>query len=186
MPRTSSGSCAPRWAARLIVSRSRSLCSTVDNTFHATCLSGPRSLQISFSQMWVVSTVRSNTSRPLALIAPLPISRSSAVCSERSDARHRSRGSWPVPLNRPEPRARGTSVLLERLSGVMRARRKKVGVLTFHKCINYGSYWQARCLVEWLLARGHDAELLDHDCACVRRAEAKCALQPKLPERTPV
>ena len=68
----------------------------------------------------------------------------------------------------------------------MRARRKKVGVLTFHKCINYGSYWQARCLVEWLLARGHDAELLDHDCACVRRAEAKCALQPKLPERTPV
>ncbi|HZC38601.1 MAG TPA: polysaccharide pyruvyl transferase family protein [Sphingomicrobium sp.] len=64
-------------------------------------------------------------------------------------------------------------------------RRQKIGVLTFHKCINYGSYWQARCLVEWLRARGHDAELLDHDCECVRRAEAKCALQPKLPERTP-
>jgi len=62
---------------------------------------------------------------------------------------------------------------------------KKVGVLTFHNCINYGSYWQARCLVEALRARGHDAELLDHDCRCVRRAEAKCALQPKLPERTP-
>ena len=61
----------------------------------------------------------------------------------------------------------------------------KVGVLTFHKCINYGSYWQARCLVEALRARGHEAELLDHDCACVRRAEARCALQPKLPERTP-
>src|SRR5213595_1757797 len=61
----------------------------------------------------------------------------------------------------------------------------KLGVLTFHKCINYGSYWQARCLVEWLRARGHDAELLDHDSECVRRAEAKCALQPKLPERTP-
>src|SRR5437868_12260896 len=59
------------------------------------------------------------------------------------------------------------------------------GVLTFHRCINYGSYWQARCLVEALRARGHDAELLDHDCRCVRRAEAKCALQPKLPERTP-
>ena len=54
----------------------------------------------------------------------------------------------------------------------MTARAKKVGVLTFHKCINYGSYWQARCLVEALRARGHDAELLDHDCRCVRRAEA--------------
>jgi hypothetical protein len=61
----------------------------------------------------------------------------------------------------------------------------KVGVLTFHKCINYGSYWQARCLVEGLRSRGHDAELLDHDCQCIRRAEAKCAFQPKLPERTP-
>jgi hypothetical protein len=62
---------------------------------------------------------------------------------------------------------------------------KKVGVLTFHKCVNYGSYWQARCLVEGLRARGFHAELLDHDCACVRRAEVKCALQPKLPDRTP-
>lgn len=62
---------------------------------------------------------------------------------------------------------------------------KKVGVLTFHKCINYGSYWQARCLVEALGARGFDAELLDHDCRCVRRAEARCALQSKLPQRTP-
>jgi hypothetical protein len=66
----------------------------------------------------------------------------------------------------------------------MSTRRKKIGVLTFHKCINYGSYWQARCLVEGLRSLGHDAELLDHDCECVRRAEAKCALQPKLPERT--
>ena len=68
----------------------------------------------------------------------------------------------------------------------MSARRKKIGVLTFHKCINYGSYWQARSLVEGLRSRGHDAELLDHDCQCVRRAEMRCALQPKLPERTPV
>ena len=64
-------------------------------------------------------------------------------------------------------------------------RTMKVGVLTFHRCVNYGSYWQARCLVEALQARGHDAELLDHDCRCVRRAEAHCAFQPKLPERTP-
>jgi hypothetical protein len=67
----------------------------------------------------------------------------------------------------------------------MTGRVKKVGVLTFHKCINYGSYWQARCLVESLRRRGHDAELLDHDCESVRRAEARCAFQPKLPERTP-
>lgn len=60
----------------------------------------------------------------------------------------------------------------------------KVGVLTFHKCINYGSYWQARCLVEGLRERGHNAELLDHDCRCVRVAEARCAFQPMLPQRS--
>lgn len=60
----------------------------------------------------------------------------------------------------------------------------KVGVLTFHRCINYGSYWQARCLVEGLRAAGHDAELLDHDAPEVRRAEWRCALQPLLPVRT--
>jgi hypothetical protein len=64
-------------------------------------------------------------------------------------------------------------------------RARKVGVLTFHKCINYGSYWQARCLAEGLRRRGHEVELLDHDCQCVRRAEVHCALQPKLPRRTP-
>lgn len=60
----------------------------------------------------------------------------------------------------------------------------KIGVLTFHRCINYGSYWQARCLVEGLQAMGHDAELLDHHAADVRRAEWRCALQPQLPVRT--
>ena len=66
------------------------------------------------------------------------------------------------------------------------ARGQKIGVLTFHKCINYGSYWQARCLAEGLQRRGYEVELLDHDCECVRRAEVRCALQPQLPERTPV
>jgi hypothetical protein len=61
----------------------------------------------------------------------------------------------------------------------------KIGVLTFHRCINYGSYWQARCLVEGLRARGHDAELLDHDAPAIRRAEWRCAFQPLLPCRTP-
>ena len=61
----------------------------------------------------------------------------------------------------------------------------RIGVLTFHRCINYGSYWQARCLVAGLRAMGHDAELLDHDAPEVRRAEWRCALQPGLPRRTP-
>lgn len=60
----------------------------------------------------------------------------------------------------------------------------KIGVLTFHKCINYGSYWQARCLVEGLRESGYDAEILDHHCKCVAWAEARCAFQPMLPERT--
>ena len=59
----------------------------------------------------------------------------------------------------------------------------KVGILTFHRCINYGSYWQARCLAEGLRAQGYDAELLDHDDPHVRRAEWRCAFQPKLPIR---
>ncbi|WP_129792255.1 polysaccharide pyruvyl transferase family protein [Sphingosinicella sp. CPCC 101087] len=64
-------------------------------------------------------------------------------------------------------------------------RPKKIGVLTFHRCINYGSYWQARCLVEGLKAKGHEAVLLDHDSAQVNRAEWRCALQPLLPARVP-
>lgn len=60
----------------------------------------------------------------------------------------------------------------------------KVGVLTFHRCINYGSYWQARCLVEGLRAAGHDAWLLDHHDDAVARAEWRCAFQPTLPART--
>ena len=62
---------------------------------------------------------------------------------------------------------------------------RKIGVLTFHKCINYGSYWQSRCLVEGLRARGHDVQLLDHDCGRVNYAEWRCALQPQLPQPTP-
>lgn len=60
----------------------------------------------------------------------------------------------------------------------------KIGVLTFHRCINYGSYWQARALVEGLRARGHDAELLDHRCRQVTWAEWRCAFQPTLPKPT--
>jgi len=61
----------------------------------------------------------------------------------------------------------------------------RIGILTFHRCINYGSYWQARSLLEGLRQRGHDAVLLDHRCAQARRAEWRCAFQPLLPERSP-
>jgi hypothetical protein len=61
----------------------------------------------------------------------------------------------------------------------------KTGVLTFHRCINYGSYWQARCLVEGLQARGHNAVILDHHSRRVNLAEWKCAYRPLLPTPVP-
>jgi hypothetical protein len=63
------------------------------------------------------------------------------------------------------------------------AGKQRIGVLTFHRCINYGSYWQARALVEGLRGRGHDAELLDHRDRAVTWAEWRCAFQPTLPLR---
>ncbi len=63
-----------------------------------------------------------------------------------------------------------------------KATAARIGVLTFHRCVNYGSYWQARCLVEGLRARGHDAVLLDHRSAQATRAEWRCALSPLLPQ----
>lgn len=57
----------------------------------------------------------------------------------------------------------------------------KVGVLTFHRCINYGSYWQAKSLVESLRVRGHNASILDHHSRRINISEWKCALQPVLP-----
>ena len=56
-----------------------------------------------------------------------------------------------------------------------------VGVLTFHRCINNGSWWQTRCLVDGLRARGHDVVVLDHRSTRVDRAEWRCALRPTLP-----
>lgn len=54
----------------------------------------------------------------------------------------------------------------------------KIGILTFHRCINYGSYWQARSLVDGLRARGHEVVVLDHRSWRVDAAEWKCALRP--------
>src|SRR5690554_3402618 len=61
---------------------------------------------------------------------------------------------------------------------------QRVGVLTFHRCINYGSYWQARCLVEGLRDRGHDAVLLDHQSDRINLLEWRCALHP-IPDGKP-
>jgi hypothetical protein len=63
--------------------------------------------------------------------------------------------------------------------------RKKVGVLTFHRCINYGAYWQARCLVEGLRAMGHDAVILDHRSWRVAMREWTWGLWPVSPDSIP-
>ncbi|OAP36664.1 polysaccharide pyruvyl transferase [Sinorhizobium glycinis] len=60
----------------------------------------------------------------------------------------------------------------------------KLGVLTFHRCINYGSFWQTRCLIDGLRCRGTDPIVLNHSSDRVSRAEWRCALQPLLPVRT--
>lgn len=60
----------------------------------------------------------------------------------------------------------------------------KLGVLTFHRCINYGSFWQTRCLVHGLRSLGTDPVILDHQSTRVTRAEWRCAMQPLLPART--
>lgn len=65
------------------------------------------------------------------------------------------------------------------------ARQPRVGVLTFHRCINYGSYWQARSLVEGLRGMGCEAVLLDHRSRRVDIAEWRCALKPVLPTPVP-
>ena len=62
---------------------------------------------------------------------------------------------------------------------------RAIGVLTFHRCINNGSYWQARCLLDVLRSRGHDAELLAHTSRRVNHAEWRCALRPTLPTVAP-
>jgi len=57
-------------------------------------------------------------------------------------------------------------------------RESTVGILTFHRCINYGSYWQARCLVDGIRKLGPEAVLLDHRPVNIDRVEWRCALTP--------
>jgi len=54
----------------------------------------------------------------------------------------------------------------------------RIALLTFHRCVDYGSHWQARCLLAGLARRGHEVILADHACDRVRRAALACALAP--------
>lgn len=85
--------------------------------------------------------------------------------------------------NRITPGGMQPRFILKKIGHTMRV--LKIGVLTFHRCINYGSYWQARSLVEGLQARGHAVEILDHDSRRVNLKEWKCAYQPVLPTAVP-
>ena len=58
----------------------------------------------------------------------------------------------------------------------------RLGILTFHKCFNYGAFWQARCLVEALQSMGHTAVVLDHLSWRVNVSEWKCGFFPCSPE----
>lgn len=60
------------------------------------------------------------------------------------------------------------------------AGHRSVGILTFHRCINYGSYWQARCLAEGLRQAGAEARILDHASRSVEIREWRCALRPAI------
>lgn len=61
----------------------------------------------------------------------------------------------------------------------------RVGVLTFHRCINYGSFWQARQLAAFIAAQGPQATILDHRSRAVTSREWRYAFQPLLPDRSP-
>jgi hypothetical protein len=58
---------------------------------------------------------------------------------------------------------------------------KRVGILTFHRCINYGAYWQARCLSQYFQQAGHHVELLDYRCLRYFLGEMRHALRPQRP-----
>jgi hypothetical protein len=60
----------------------------------------------------------------------------------------------------------------------------RIGILTLHRCINYGSYWQTRCLVEWLQRRGYAPVVLHHFSRSADYAELRCAFRPHRPART--
>ena len=61
----------------------------------------------------------------------------------------------------------------------------KIGILTMHRCINYGSYWQTHYLVNGLRRLGHNVTVLDHESTLANLAEWRCAYRPVLPAPIP-
>jgi hypothetical protein len=61
----------------------------------------------------------------------------------------------------------------------------KVGVLTFHRCINYGSTGRRAAWPRGCKAVGYDAKIIDHQSRRVNFAEWKCAFRPVLPTHVP-
>ncbi len=45
---------------------------------------------------------------------------------------------------------------------MIQPRPLRVGILTFHRCVNYGAYWQVRCLSRGLEALGHEVRILNY------------------------
>ena len=55
---------------------------------------------------------------------------------------------------------------------------KKIGILTFHRCINYGAYWQVRCLGDYFARAGYAPQVLDYGWKGFFLNELKHALRP--------
>ncbi len=58
---------------------------------------------------------------------------------------------------------------------------KKIGILTFHRCINYGAYWQVRCLSDFFRRAGHDVQVLDYRSKAYYVREFDHAIRPFRP-----
>ena len=55
---------------------------------------------------------------------------------------------------------------------------KKIGILTFHRCVNYGAYWQVRCLSDYFKRAGYEPEVLDYGWKGFFAKEIGHALRP--------
>ena len=55
---------------------------------------------------------------------------------------------------------------------------KKIGILTFHRCVNYGAYWQVRCLSDFFVRSGYEPQVLDYSWRGFFVKEISHALRP--------
>jgi len=54
----------------------------------------------------------------------------------------------------------------------------KIGILTFHRCVNYGAYWQVRCLSDFFKRAGYEPQVLDYGWKGFLVREIGHALRP--------